>query len=172
MPVFGDFYELEKVDAATNTNKYYRSYVWTNITVFQWGRIGARPQSQRHVYSTDNEAVAAFNRKVDDKCHGGYQLVTVHHNYPIPPDVLEATDSRDFDFNRVAQEQATSVNPFEMITITVDRCRRLAMGDKAQIAEAVVLRSSLIEQLAELRTSVLAAEGQVEIVDMLLERAL
>lgn len=171
MPVFGVTCELDKVDPSTNTNKYYRAYWWANHTVFQWGRIGASPQSQCITHASDEAAYDAFMAKLATKTgRGGYRTVSTQHNFPIPPDVLEAQDSRDFAV--IAAEQATSVNPFQVLSLDVDRCRRLAMGDQSQVTEAITMRKSLSDQLAELRTAVLAAEGQVEVIDVLLGAAL
>lgn len=166
MAVLGEIIELELNDDGANSHKYYRAYRFENVTVFQWGRIGAKPQSQQLTHGTEKMAASALFKKVFSKTSKGYTYTRDVVNTPIPPDILELEPSWR-DRGTAAIEQATSVNPFEAFGFEIDRCRRLAMGSEDQLTEAIVLRKSLNQQLDELRTSVLAAEGGLEVVDML-----
>lgn len=165
--ILGEIIELELNDDGANHHKYYRAYRFDSTTVFQWGRIGANPQNQRIDHGTKELAQSALFKKVSSKTSKGYGYTRDIAGALIPPDILELDPSWR-DRGTAAVEQSTSVNPFEAFGFEVDRCRRLAMGSTDQLTEAVVLRKSLNQQLDELRTSVLTAEGGLEVVDMLI----
>ena len=162
--------EVHFTDHAHNHDKYYRVYILSDHdnsdyrTVFQWGRRGSKGQSQNSVYPTEHQARTAAHVKLTSKTDKGY-VETYHKELPgVSDDVLELAGVNRF----ATKTEQPSADPFVRISLDVDRARRLAMGDEAEVVEAITLRKGLLDQLAELRTSVSKAEGEVEIVDMLL----
>lgn len=162
--------EVQYQDRARNSDKYYRVYVLSDHeagdyrTVFQWGRRGSLGQHQNSVYANAGQARLAAQTKLNSKTDKGY-VETYHRELPgVSDDVLEMAGVNLFG----KATEAPSADPFVRLTLDVDKCRRLAMGDETQVVEAITIRKTLLEQLAELRTSVSRAEGEVEIVDMLL----
>jgi predicted DNA-binding WGR domain protein len=162
--------EVQYQDRARNSDKFYRVYLLSDDensdyrVVFQWGRRGARGQSQNSVYPTRSQAEAAAATKMRSKTDKGY-VESYHRELPgVSDDVLELAGVNRF----ATKTEQPNPDPFVRLTLDVDRCRRLAMGDETEVVEAITVRRTLLDQLAELRTSVSRAEGEVEIVDMLL----
>lgn len=163
--------EVQYVDHAHNHDKFYRAYhIWDDDNpndhrvVFQWGRRGSRGQSQNSVYANAGQAKLAIVNKINSKTDKGY-VETYRRDLPgVSDDILALAGVNVFD----TQTVKPSADPFVRISLDVDRCRRLAMGDESEVVEAITVRKGLLDQLAELRTSVARAEGEVEIVDMLL----
>lgn len=162
--------EVQYSDPARNSDKYYRVYLLSDEVgqdfrvVFQWGRRGAKGQHQNAVYANYGQAHKAMCDKLRAKQEKDYVESYSREFDSASDDVLEMAGVNRFG----TRDETPSANPFVRIALDVDTCRRLAMGDDADMTKAIVLRSSLLDQLAELRTSVAAAEGQFEIVDMLL----
>lgn len=162
--------EVQYTDTARNSDKYYRVYTLLDDeagdyrTVFQWGRRGSKGQHQNSVYSNAGQAKLAAAHKLNAKTDKGY-VESYHKELPgVSADVLEMAGVNLFG----KATEAPSADPFVRISLDVDRARRLAMGDEEEVVQAITLRRGLLDQLAELRTSVSKAEGEVEIVDMLL----
>jgi len=163
--------EVQYQDVNRNSDKFYRCYrLWDDETgdhrvVFQWGRRGAKGQSNVNVTGSERESRLLIARKLDEKLGKGY-----HHAYAndlpgVPADILHLAG---INTDRSVQAASRPQDPFVRIAVDVDTCRRLAMGDQSEVTKAVVMRKSLQEQLEALRTSVSNAEGQVEVVDMIL----
>lgn len=162
--------EVAHVDHAHNHDKYYRVYILSDDdagdyrVVFQWGRRGSKGQSQNSVYANRGQAQAAARQKLNSKTDKGY-VESYHRELPgVSNDILDLAGVNRFQI----EIEKPHADPFVRISLDVDRCRRLAMGDESDVVEAITVRKTLVEQLAELRTSVARAEGEVEIVDMLL----
>lgn len=162
--------EIQYYDAARNSDKFYRSYrLWDddsgdNRVVFQWGRRGAKGQSQVHVATSPSHAARMVSDKLQSKLNEGY-MESYRRELPgVSNDILEMAGINRF----ATREEMPSADPFVRLSVDVDTCRRLAMGDNDDITKAVTLRAGLLEQLAALRTSVAKAEGEVEVVDMVL----
>lgn len=162
--------EVTYVDHAHNHDKYYRVYLLSSDdstdhrVVFQWGRRGAKGQSQNSVYASRNAAERAAKLKLESKIDKGY-ATSYHKELPgVSNDILDLAGINRFG----TQTEQPHADPFVRISLDVDKCRRLAMGDESEVVEAITIRATLAEQLEALRTSVVRAEGEVEIVDMLL----
>ncbi len=163
--------EIAYRDSSRNSDKYYRAYtVYDEDTcdyrvVFQWGRQGARGQSQVVLMHDIHSATAAVNRKLADKQSNGYEPVYSKQLPGVSADILELAG---LSADQAANVRSQQADPVKVLLVDIDTCRRLAMGDSTQVTEAVVMRRSLKEQLDALRSSVAEAEGQVEVVDMVL----
>lgn len=162
--------EVTYVDHAHNHDKFYRAYLLSSDdatdfrVVFQWGRRGSKGQSQNSVYPTFSAAKAALDRKLTSKTDKGYEHSYFRELPGVSNDILDLAG-----VNRFGTDLEKPVaDPFVRISLDVDKCRRLAMGDETEVVEAITLRKDLLSQLDTLRTSVSKAEGEVEIVDMLL----
>lgn len=163
--------EIAYRDISRNSDKYYRAYtVYDEDTcdyrvVYQWGRQGVRGQSQVVLMHDIHSATAAVNRKLADKQAGGYEPVYSKQLPGVSADILELAG---LSAEHAANVRSQQVDPVKVLLIDIDTARRLAMGDAEQVVQAVVMRRSLAEQLDALRTSVQEAEGQIEVVDMVL----
>lgn len=162
--------EVHYTDTAHNHDKYYRVYTLADEdaqdyrVVFQWGRRGSKGQSQNSVYATRSQAEGAARTKLASKTDKGYVVIYERELPGVSDDILDLAG-----INRFATKiEQPSADPFVRISLDVDRARRLAMGDASEVVEAITVRKTLLEQLDALRTSVSRAEGEVEIVDMLL----
>lgn len=162
--------EVQYSDPNRNSNKFYRAYrIWDDETmdqrvVFQWGRIGSKGQSQVHVCTAEYQATQMIEGKISDKERNGYRE-TYSKTLPGVSNDLLALAGISAAANGRSQ---APVEPIKVLLIDIDTCRRLAMGDFQDVTKAVVMRRSLADQLAALRASVTDAEGQVEVVDMVL----
>lgn len=162
--------EVQFQDPGHNSNKFYRAYVlWDDDTndhrvLFQWGRIGSKGQSQVHVCTSKGMAEGMAEGKIYDKRRKGYELNYKRELPAVPPDLLHLAGV-SADANGRSQRPT---DPITVLLMDIDTARRLAMGDSDDVTKAVVMRSSLNDQLTALRASVSEAEGQVEVVDMLL----
>lgn len=165
--------EVHYTDTARNSDKYYRVYrLWDgeehgdgdHRVVFNWGRRGAKGQSSVQVFPNARSAQLAVLKKLSEKTAKGYREVYDKELPGVDHDVMAMAGINDFG----RRTNVVSENPFVRISVEVDTIRRLAMGDQDDVVEAITKRSGLLAQLDELRTSVLRAEGEVEIVDMIL----
>lgn len=162
--------EVTYTDHAHNHDKFYRCYLLSSEdstdhrVVFQWGRRGSRGQSQNSVHASRSAAASEITRKLLSKTSKGY-LGSYHRELPgVSNDILDLAGINRFGM----QTELASADPFVRISLDVDKARRLAMGDAGEVVEAITIRKSLMDQLDGLRTSVARAEGEVEIVDMIL----
>lgn len=166
--------EVHYTDEARNSDKYYRVYrLWDQTdehaqsdhrVVFNWGRRGAKGQSSVQVFPNERMAILAATKKLSEKTAKGYREVYDRDLPGVDHDVLQMAGINDF----ATRTTAVSQNPFIRISVEADSIRRLAMGDAEDVVRAITMRGGLLAQLQELRTSVLRAEGEVEIVDMIL----
>lgn len=164
--------EVHYTDAARNSDKYYRAYrLWTDEeqgadhrVVFNWGRRGAKGQSSVQVFPNARLAELAVLKKLSEKTAKGYREVYDKELPGVDHDVLMMAGVNDFGH----RANVVSENPFVRVSVEADTIRRLAMGDSDDVVQAITKRAGLLAQLDELRTSVLRAEGEVEIVDMIL----
>ena len=166
--------ELQYQDSARNSSKFYRAYhIWDDEAldhrvVFQWGRIGSKGQSQVLIVHTEGQAAITVSGKLRDKQDKGYRTVYDKTLPGVSLDLLHLAGITE----TAAAANVRSQDPVKVLLVDVDTCRRLAMGDGADVTKAVVMRRSLAEQLDALRASVQDAEGQVEVVDMVLNAKL
>ena len=162
--------EVTYTDHAHNSDKYYRCYLLSSEdstdhrVVFQWGRRGSKGQSQNSVTASRGEAERMVRAKLSSKTSKGY-VESYHKELPgVSNDILDLAGVNRFG----VQTEVASADPFVRISLDVDEARRLAMGDEADVVKAITLRRGLLDSLDSLRTSVARAEGEVEIVDMIL----
>lgn len=162
--------EVQFQDSARNSDKFYRCYrLWDDTgdhrVVFQWGRRGAKGQSSVQVCASQREATNLVVRKLDEKMSKGYYRVYQNELAAVSPDIMHLAGLNTSVHLAASQRPQ---DPFVRLAVDVDTCRRLAMGDQADVVRAVTLRQDLHTQLDALRTAVSNSEGQIELVDMLL----
>lgn len=161
--------EVAYRDDYANSNKFYRAYVMSSDdgtdhrVLFNWGRQGAKGQFQVLTVPTEYAAVNAADGKINDKVRKGYGDMTRRELRVIPDDLLQAAGVNENA--RSAAAAALSKDPFAKVEADTDRLIRLVTGPAEVQAEAITLRKSLDESLAELRTRLTAAEGSLELVD-------
>jgi predicted DNA-binding WGR domain protein len=162
--------EVQYQDPNRNANKYYRCYhIWDEETLdhrvlFQWGRLGSKGQCQVNVVEGEGQAATMISGKLRDKTDKGYRVVYDKELPGVSVDLLNLAGVSDAANGRSQRPQ----DPMKVLLIDIDTCRRLSMGDNSDVTQAVVMRRSLTDQLDALRRSVEEADGQIEIVDMLL----
>lgn len=162
--------EIQYQDPARNSSKFYRAYrLWDDDTndhrvLFQWGRIGSRGQNQVNLCTSEGMADSMIMGKLSDKEAKGYHFVYNKVLPGVPEDLLHLAGVSTDANGRSQRPQ----DPMKVLLLDIDTCRRLAMGDSEQVTEAIVLRKSITEQLSDLRHSVEEAEGQTEVLDMVL----
>lgn len=162
-----------------NSNKFYRVYVVYlddgdadyAYLVCNWGRWGARGQFKvtAHTGSAMNEAYD----KLDQKRSKGYELLR-DSKLPVVPDdiVAEVTKSEGYIPTSVPAAKSErvdlmteAVNVYDQFAADADRLIRMVTSAPDLTSEAVVLRSTLTEQLDYLRQRLQASEGQLDLVN-------
>lgn len=166
-----DLVEVHFQDPGANSDKFYRAYHIfdeeapdDHRVLFQWGRRGSKGQSKVEVCHGVAHAKSTLRDKINSKEAKGYREVLARHLPAVSDDLLELAGINRFAVNANVRSQ----DPFAVFAADVDRCRRLVMGDSTEQAEAFTLRADLRTQLDTLRRGVSEAEGQVEVVEMLL----
>lgn len=167
--------ELRYIDSnfgQRGSNKYYRVYVLEgqdehdgdNRVVFQWGRWGSKGQTKVERTEFPETAAQLAAEKLEAKTKKGYDVSRSMQRFDVvPPDILElaAVDANV----RSQAEKRLEVDSFARFAADSDKLIRLLTGPTELSAEAVVLHSTLSEQLDALRRSLTDAEGRMELIE-------
>lgn len=155
------------------SSKFYRVYrMWDEDSgdarvLFQWGKIGApNGQTKVEVCSSAADAKASAVRKLDEKLKKGYREAWHNELDPVPPAVLElaAVNER----STLQARQQIELDPIARVNADIDHAIRLATGDAASHAEAVVISKDLHVTLDNLHAQLTSLQGRVEMVDALI----
>jgi predicted DNA-binding WGR domain protein len=154
------------------SSKFYRVYeMWDEDSadrrvLFQWGKIGSNGQSKVEVVSYIDEGAEVAEKKLNEKYRKGYQIAWSREFETVPPAVLQlaAVNER----STLQEEQRVELDPFARASADIDKAIRLATGDAAAHAEAVVISKSLHVTLDNLHAQLTSMQGQVEMVDALI----
>ena len=171
-------------DEATNSDKYYIAEVIDlengyAATFFNWGRRGSAGQEQIKVYPSLGQAITAYDKKVADKHRkSGYTIKSENSSHMISTHVAGQVE-READKFAGGKEHMTKAPVFTSTTVDLtslvslaQQGVTLALGTEAQRTEAIVIRSKLKEQMAELNRLVTEASGRMDLLDTVLEGAL
>ena len=164
-------HELRQVDAATNTNKFYRTYAVTglqrdngdffDVVAFHWGRIGSKGQWKVDTLPAGRPTSAA-REKLASKMHNGY----LSHpqgdaTMSIVPEEIQARmgESKSYSVSldlgkMLADAQTMTVDLMEGRATAADVAM---LGERARKAEA--LHQDLTGRLAALQALVVAGVG-------------
>lgn len=168
--------DVREVRCTTGNHfKFYRAYVMYDDdageyrTLFNWGKIGANGQYQAHGAATRSAAEFLARKKLESKLSGRGSSQYVHHSERhldvVPEDLLEhAIVARD-DNARSQQAERIKVDAHARFAADADTLIRLVSGPAGLTGEVVALRSSLQEQLDELRSRLTESEGQMELIN-------
>lgn len=176
MSVHAELVELRYTESTTNSNKFYRVYFISDDeakggrgdyrVLFQWGRWGSKGQGKVETYANRDRMVEAGERKLGEKrLKGGYITVRDEKLSIVPDDVLQAAFDT-VDANVRSQQQAqVQVDDFGRFSAGADKLIRVLTGPSELTGEAVVMHSTLKDQLAKLRARLQQAEGSLELIE-------
>ena len=163
--------ELRQVDAATNTNKFYRTYAVTglqrdsgemfDVVAFHWGRIGSKGQWKVETLPAGRAASVAREKRATKQRNGYLEHQAGGAMLSIVPEEIQARMGE-------SKSYSTSLDLGKMLadaqTMTVDLMEGRAtakdvamLGERARQAEA--LHQDLTGRLAALQALVVAGVG-------------
>jgi predicted DNA-binding WGR domain protein len=160
------------IDIDRSSDKFYVVYVihrdgdeHNHRVLYNWGRSGTNGQWKLEVYANFADAEVAARRKIMDKRAKGYKVVIDAQNMPVVPyDILIHAG---WSPNGRSEVELTE-DPAREISLAAEGVIRM-LTTGCEIPDAVIATKSLHDQLDALRIKVLQAEGQIEVVDMLLQ---
>lgn len=155
---------------AGTSNKFYRIYQVSNgehYLVLNWGRWGAGGQFKVERYDSSDALSAAAWKKRNDKANKGYAMLRDQPLPVVPQDILDCIEQDQGKPMAPSPTTATpvAVSVFDHFAADTDRLIRMLTGSPDVAPEAVVMRSNLTDQLAELRRRLQESEGQLELIN-------
>ncbi len=154
-----------------NSSKFYRTYLLHNSdtnevgVLFNFGRIGSNGQFKAVRCHTHQEASYAVDRKLSEKTRGGYTNERHRTLSVVPEDLLDRAEIRVDDTVRTQQTERLKVDDFSRFAAEADSLIRVLTGPTALTGDAIVMRTTLQESLDALRVRLQEAEGQMEIIN-------
>lgn len=173
---------VDEVQCQTgNHYKFYRAYILSDPmnddyrTVFNYGKIGSTGQwTPAQKFDTLAGAITAANKKLDSKRNGGgssvYETdVSTREMSVVPEDILERSGIFQSDNDRSRDKQRLEVDSHARFASEADSLIRLITGPTGLTGEVYAARTSLQSQLDELKDLLLKSEGQMEIINDVIE---
>lgn len=169
---------VQEVQCKTgNHYKFYRAYTLSDPlnndfrVVFNYGKIGSNGQwTPSQKFSTLATAMLTASNKIESKRRGGgssvYETEIPDRELSVvPEDVLEKSGIFVDENARSQQKARLEVDAHARFAADADSLIRLITGPTELTGEVYAARSSLQDQLDELRNRLLASEGQMELIN-------
>lgn len=156
--------------SAGTSNKFYRTYLMIDAdsgdvqVLFNWGRIGATGQFKAEKFNNHSVAGAAVDKKLSEKAAKGYGGERYWRLPIVPEELLGKCDVQLGTAERKELDTRLEHDDFGRFAAEADKLIRVVTGPDPLGGEAIVLRSTLQEQLDALRTRLMEAEGQMELI--------
>jgi predicted DNA-binding WGR domain protein len=169
---FTDHALLEQVNPATNTDKFYELWLIepapaegldSYVALFHWGRRGTAGQWQANAFASLAGASGAWQKKRTSKLSGGY---TSLDGVPSEGTLGENVRSHVFEDQKITPlaPTAASIDPVTVSVALSDFLSTLLEAGSVT-AEHVTTRTTLMEQMDELRDLMQQTEGAFELAD-------
>jgi predicted DNA-binding WGR domain protein len=173
--------ELAYIDAAANSDKFYRTFAFGSIAVVQYGRGGTAGTFKRTTFATAELAAAAAAKQANAKFSKGYErvksAVLLFDTEPTDADLDRAMNSAPADASAsdaagrqadVRAAAAARLNAVEVVTdpkilAAVRAALRVALGDAPVVpvsAPGAVVRPMLAETVAPERLESLLSDDR------------